>query len=126
MRGRYRLPMRIDAAALRRSIELINGRPMTRRERAVLARFLLLGKGCRGSVDADTFAGVSTPDDRTNPLSMNAPVPTGRTEGERKFLSVWGQALEKVGRRHEDLPAIRRGQRLQEANTESPKQSDAE
>jgi hypothetical protein len=69
---------------------------------------------------------MSTADDRTNPLSMNAPVPTGRTEGERKFLSMWGQALETVGRRHDDLPAIRRGERLQEANTESQKKLDAE
>lgn len=66
---------------------------------------------------------MSTADDRTNPLSMNAPVPTGRTEGEKKFLSMWGRALEKVGRRHDDLPAIRRGQRLQEANAESREKS---
>jgi hypothetical protein len=61
---------------------------------------------------------MSTADDQANPLSMNAPVPTGRTPGERQWLSTWGRALEKVGRRHDDLPAIRRGQRLQEANAE--------
>jgi hypothetical protein len=59
---------------------------------------------------------MSTTDDRSNPLSMNAPVPTGRTPGERLALNIWGQALEKVGRKYGDLPGIRRGQRLQEAN----------
>jgi hypothetical protein len=86
--------MRIDATALRRLIELISGRPMTRRERAVLARFLLHAKGCRVSVRADTFASMSTSDDGSNPLSMNAPVPTGRTPGERRSSTVGPRARE--------------------------------
>ena len=91
----------------------------------MLARFLFLGKGCRGSVDADTFARVSTTDDqvKANPNLMDGPVPTGRTPGERQFLSLWGKALEKVGKRHGDLPGIRRGRRLQDANAESREKS---
>lgn len=61
---------------------------------------------------------MNATDDCKAPTLMEQPVPTGRTEGESQFLRNWGRALEHVGRRHDDLPAIRRGQRLQEANTE--------
>lgn len=120
--------MRIEAAALRRYIDLINGRPMTSRERAALARFLLeasrkvaIGRRLESGLADGTLRRMNTTDDqaKANPTLMDQPVPTGRTEGERLSLKIWGQALEKVGRRHDDLPAIRRGQRLQKANAET-------
>lgn len=68
---------------------------------------------------------MNTTDDqlKTAPTLMDGPVPTGETLGKRLFLNAWGRALEDVGRKHGDLPAIRRGQRLQEANAESREKS---
>jgi hypothetical protein len=97
---------------------------MTRRERAVLARFLFRARGCRASAHADNVARMSASDDQAKTNLLHGPVPTGTTPGKRLALNLWGQALEKVGRRHDDLPAIRRGQRLQEANAEGREESD--
>lgn len=71
---------------------------------------------------------MSTTDDqaKANPTFMDGPVPTGKTPGERLALSLRGKALERVGKKHDDLPGIRRGQRLQEANAEDGAESGVE
>jgi hypothetical protein len=47
----------MNAAALRRLIEALNGRPMTREERAVLARFLLKARNDDAPEDGTTEIG---------------------------------------------------------------------
>lgn len=67
---------------------------------------------------------MSSTDDQATANLMDGPVPTGKTPGKRVFLSAWGRALEKVGRRHGGPPCgPTRGQRLQDANAESHEKS---
>lgn len=112
--------------ALGRCLEGLGADVAGRHGRRHGPEFLRYGR--RRPVHGGSLARMNTTDDQpeAEPTLMNGPVPTGATPGERYVLNAWGKALEIVGRRHDDLPGIRRGLKLQEANTEDQKKSDAE